>query len=73
MTESQERSAGRHSTTHLFTVRVWQETYDGDAAEVRFHVKHVLSGESRLFRDGETLLQYLAMKLAETGDDNAPP
>ena len=61
------------SATHLFTVRVWQENLGADAAEVRFHVKHVLSGESRLFRDGETFLHYLVMKLTEADEDYEPP
>ena len=37
--------------SHLFTLRLWKEPLGDGQAELRFQVKHVLSGESRIFRD----------------------
>ena len=48
--------------SHLFTVRVWLEKLGNDLTEMRFQVKHVTSGESVLFRDGDQLLMYLRAK-----------
>ena len=53
--------------SHLFTIRVWQEPLGAGMVEVRFQTKHVLSGESRVFRDGEAVIAYLLEKLAEEG------
>ncbi len=46
-------------SSQFFTVRVWQEKLSEELVEVRFHVTHVLSGETRIFRKGEALLDYL--------------
>lgn len=48
--------SSNQSPSQLFTVRVWQEKFSEDVLEVRFQVKHVLSGESRIFREGDQLL-----------------
>jgi hypothetical protein len=42
---------------------VWQEKLSQDHVEIRFQIKHVLTGETRLFREGEPLLRYLLAKL----------
>ena len=61
-------SNSNQSRSHLFTVRVWQEKLSEDVVEVRFQAKHVLSGESRIFREGEQLLRYLLTKLEAGGE-----
>lgn len=53
-----------HST--LFTIRLWQEALDPAPGETRMQVKHVLSGETRYFRDWTHLAEYLQQKLYET-------
>ena len=40
----------QHRCTQLITVRLWLETTEGDQAEVRGRVQHVLNGEARYFR-----------------------
>jgi hypothetical protein len=55
----------RHPQSHLFTVRLWIETLGHGQEEVRMQVRHVLSGETRYFRDGSLLLAYLLTKLQE--------
>ena len=52
----------QHSTSHLFTVRLWREQLGGDSSEVRCQVRHVASGETRHFRDWSHLADYLADK-----------
>jgi hypothetical protein len=56
-------------TSHLFTVRVWLEQLGDGDVETRFQTKHVTSGESRLFRNGEQLLTYLHSKAYEAGKE----
>lgn len=53
----------RHS--HLFTLRVWYETLDAEQREVRIQVRHVLSGETRYFRDWDACATYLLGKIDE--------
>ena len=48
--------------SHLFTIRVWVEQLSEGVVDIRFQAKHITSGESRLFRDGEQLLAYLRSK-----------
>ena len=59
-------------TSHLFTVRVWQEKLSVDSVEIRFQVKHLLSGESRIFREEEQLLRYFWTKLEEVAELSEP-
>lgn len=47
----------------LFTVRIWMEPLGHDQIELRGQVRHVLSGETRYFREWPALLKYLASKL----------
>jgi hypothetical protein len=49
--------------SHLFTVRIWLENLGEGVVETRFQAKHVTSGESRLFRDGDQLVAYLCDKV----------
>ena len=55
--------------SHLFTVRVWLEKLSEGVVETRFQAKHITSGESRLFRDGEKLLAYLRSKAEAVEED----
>lgn len=60
----------RYPRSHLFTVRLWVEGLGHDQNEVRIQVKHVLSGETRYFRDGGLLLSYLLTKVQEVEHSN---
>jgi hypothetical protein len=51
------------SASHLFTVRAWWEETDEHQREVRMQVRHVLTGETRYFRDAQALLAYFTAKL----------
>jgi len=46
-----------------FTVRVWYEPVDAGQSEVRMQAKHILTGETRYFRDWALLAAYLTSKL----------
>jgi hypothetical protein len=52
--------------SQLFTLRVWEERLSEDVSELRFQTKHVLSGESRVFRESDQLLHYLSNTLKES-------
>lgn len=45
--------------THLFTVRLWVEPLADDQEEIRMQVQHVLSGETRYFRDWAEVVTFL--------------
>jgi hypothetical protein len=51
--------------SHLFTLRLWQESLGEGQVELRFQVLHVLTGESRLFRDDTQMSAYLRAKIEE--------
>ena len=46
-----------------FTVRIWYELIDTDQWEVRVQAKHILTGETRYFREWALLAAYLTSKL----------
>ena len=48
-----------HSRSELFTVRLWREDQGEGRVEWRGKVQHVLSGETRYFRDWQVLLAFL--------------
>jgi len=50
----------------LFTIRLWEEERSEGASELRMQVRHVLSGETRYFRNWVQLAKYLEQKLHET-------
>ena len=54
-----------------FTVRVWYELIDADQWEVRVQTKHILSGETRYFREWALLAAYLTSKLDLPGVEGA--
>ena len=49
--------------SQLFTVRLWYERVDAGQWEVRMQAKHILTGETRYFREWSLLATYLASKL----------
>lgn len=55
------------SHSQLYTVRVWYELLEADDWEVRMQARHILSGETRYFREWSLLAAYLVSKL------EAPP
>ena len=48
----------------LFTVRVWPEELEVGQVEWRGKAQHVGSGQSRYFRDWETLVGFLQAQLS---------
>lgn len=58
------------SHSQLYTVRVWYELRDADDWEVRMQAIHILSGETRYFREWSRLAAYLVSKLDAIGEDN---
>lgn len=52
----------------LFTVRVWRERVGNERTEIRGKVQHVLTGETRYFRDWQTLRAFVTAELAEWDD-----
>jgi hypothetical protein len=61
-----------HPPTHLFTVRLWLEAWGEGQGELRMQVKHVLSGETRYFRDWGLLSTYLQTKMQEVERASGP-
>jgi hypothetical protein len=53
--------------SHLFTVRLWTWPEADDQTEWRGKVTHVLSGETRYFREWQELVDHLRAMLA-TGE-----
>jgi hypothetical protein len=51
--------------SHLFTVKIWREPLGEGRSETRYQAQHVLSGETRGFRDGALLIGFLQSKLDE--------
>lgn len=48
----------------LFTVRLWVEEIGPDQHEVRMQVKHVLSGETRSFRQWQEEVTFILARLS---------
>ena len=59
---------GASSGSHLFTVRVWLDEPAEGHIGWRGKVQHVLSGETRYFRDWPALLAFLSKTLALDGE-----
>ena len=49
--------------SYLFTLRLWVEDLGAGQHEVRMQVKHVLSGETRYFRQWAEVELFLLAKL----------
>ena len=60
-------------SSHLFTVRVWQEDLGRGQREWRGKLQHVLGGEARYFRDWAALVATLQQMLLEDQADNGMP
>ena len=60
-----KKKARPHPTSHLFTVRLWAEESGNDQIEIRTQVQHVLSGETRYFREWSKMVAYMETKLRE--------
>ncbi len=61
--------------SHLFIVRVWAERPvddcpEGEPSEYRGRVQHVLSGETRHFRDWPTLVEFFAGQITEWEEED---
>jgi len=56
-----------HPCSELFNVRVWREDMGAGRIEWRGKVEHVLSGETRYFRDWHVLLDFLQETRTEAG------
>jgi hypothetical protein len=69
---TRDKAQPRLPKTHLFTLRLWYEAWGDGRGEVRFQVKHVLSGETRYFRDGAALLAYLETLVRDAGSRGKP-
>ena len=64
--------AGRQQNqSHLFTVRLWIENLGDGRAEWRGQLQHVLSGETRYFREWPTVLTLLRAMLPPAEADSA--
>ena len=66
-TKREERD--RHS--YLFTVRLWPETLGDGRTEWRGKVQHVISGETRYFRDWSTLVTLFLEMVSESRDGDS--
>ena len=60
MTRSAADPPVRRTESHLFTVRLWTEELAAGQFEWRGKVTHVLSGETRYFREWPALLAFLS-------------
>ena len=58
-----------NNTSHLFTLRVWSEPLGHGQTELRVQVRHVLSGETRYFREWSGLIAYVTGRLAGRNED----
>lgn len=45
--------------SHLFTLRVWIEDLGENKSELRGRIQHVLTGQSRYFRDWSSVRDFL--------------
>ena len=53
------------SRSHSFAVRVWQEDLGEGCFEWRGQVRHMLSGETRYFRDWQSLAAFIVESAVE--------
>ena len=63
-----------HSPSQFFTLRIWLESLGNGQSETRLQVRHVLTGETRYFREWAALIAYVTERLAiesenRSGDD----
>lgn len=71
MTEKRARAQARPARSHLFTVRVWEETLSADRTEWRGKVQLTTNGDARYFRQWDALMALLPAMLAEAQTDES--
>jgi hypothetical protein len=54
--------------SQLFTLRVWTEPLGHEQSELRGQVRHVLSGETRYFREWTALIAYITERSAASDE-----
>ncbi len=59
----------QHPVSHLFSLRLWQEEVGADRLEWRGRLQHVLSGDTRHFRQWNTLIELLLTMLEDQEPD----
>ena len=62
-----QRTDDPWACSQLFTLRLWYELVDAGQREVRMQAKHILTGETRYFREWAPLAAYLVNTLDEPG------
>ena len=65
-----DRTDDPGTLSRLFTMRLWYEPVDAGQSEVCMQAKHILTGETRYFRDWSLLAVYLTSKLHAPGDES---
>jgi len=55
--------------SHLFTLRLWEEHVGRGESEIRFKVRHVLSGEVRYFREWSDVVAFVTSVVEGEVDD----
>lgn len=63
-----DRSQERHRS-HLFTVRMWPEALADGQVEWRGQVRHLVTGETRYFREWLALVAFVQDALPDLADD----
>jgi hypothetical protein len=61
-----------HSDSHLFTLRLWIEPQTAGGMTWHGKVTHVLSGETRYFREWQALFDFL-VSACEIASTEPPP
>lgn len=59
----------RSPRSHLFTIRVWEETIGANQTEWRGKIQLLTNGEVRYFREWTTLASLLLTMLSESQPD----
>lgn len=59
-----------HPQSQLFTLRLWVERLGKEPTEVRIQVRHVLTGETRYFREWTLFIMYVLAKLQENDPES---
>jgi hypothetical protein len=54
--------------SQLFTLRLWPESLGDGQVEWRGHVQHLISGETRYFREWGVLVEFLQAMLPQLRD-----
>lgn len=71
--EYESRTDDSWTRSQLFSVRLWYEQVNAGQWEVRMQAKHILTGETRYFRDWSLLASYLTSMLDAPDADAGQP